>query len=200
MAQVGTLVHTDECQTVINARGRDRKSRARAEREGVVHHNCSCCAKCRAAANQADSYRQAGHVTNQWQSSLKLSSSLHTACPCSSLIPPPLLTGTSTVMAVMAEPHANIHAVQEPWAETRQLSLLTDVEELSKLCTLLQHDARMMHAACCAAHSEGAEWRVQTLSEYRYWSERWHMHTEETSSFSREEEVQTAFWGGLFKL
>lgn len=89
VAQVGTLVHTDECQTVINARGRDRKSRARAEREGVVHHNCSCCAQCRAAANQADSYRQAGHVTNQWQSSLKLSSSLHTACPCSSLIFPP---------------------------------------------------------------------------------------------------------------
>lgn len=42
-----------------------KKRRYRAEREGVVLHNYSCFAKCKAPANQTDFCRHAEHMINQ---------------------------------------------------------------------------------------------------------------------------------------
>lgn len=59
------VVDTDNSQTVINVERRIKKRRYRAEREGVVLHNYSCFAKCKAPANQTDFCRHAEHMINQ---------------------------------------------------------------------------------------------------------------------------------------
>lgn len=150
----------DDSQTVINVKGRrSRKKRDRErERGGGSSSQLQLLCSMR-GSSQSDRLLQARRAHHQPMTGHFPQRLLPPQSP--SLFLPGFFHWYSTVMA---EPHANIQTLS--WLQLALSSRRRAAVSYS-YSNAPQCDAARMHAACCAAQSRGAEWRVRTLTEYR---------------------------------